>query len=391
MSEPSSTPTWQVAALVGRAGSRDVLLEDGIDVPTLPTAATPIAIEPFASDAFGAVEEMLGVPLTPLRLTWLPATDWQSGTLVAEVESLDVAPPRFRWQNPMDSIEVLEPEPVRSVARRWIDRRGGEVNPLEPPWARAGWFARASAWMEERLRNAGFTIAEPPHMVYQGPLGAVLRVRSDGQAMFLKCAPPAFANEASVTHALWRRTPASVSAVIASEPAENWLLMHDHGGRLVESEAEATWPEALGAVAMLQRSWVPWAAEIPAAGGQARPLEPLVSAIPQFLDRDGFGSRLEPEIREAWTAATPRLVAECEALMSLGLPRHPHPRRPPPWQYRCHIGWLRRRRLVGHGRRQSVRRPGHVPGADEGSRPSSPPRRRLRRRLGRFCGPRTAR
>jgi len=92
-----------------------------------------------------AVKEMLGVPLTPLRLTWLPATDWQSGTLVAEVESLDVAPPRFRWHDPTDSIEVLEPEPVRSVARRWIDRRGHEGNPLEPPWARAGWFARASA------------------------------------------------------------------------------------------------------------------------------------------------------------------------------------------------------------------------------------------------------
>jgi hypothetical protein len=320
VSEPSSTPIWQVAALVGRAGSRDLLLEDGIDVPTLPTARSPIAIEPFASDAFGAVEEMLGVPLTPLRLTWLPATDWLSGALVAEVESLDAAPSRFRWQDATDSIEVLEPEPVRSVARRWVDRRGGKGNPLEPPWARAGWFARASAWMEERLRNAGFTIAEPPRMVYQGPLGAVLRVRSDGHAMFLKCAPPAFAREASITHALWRRTPASVPAVIAIEPAENWLLMHDHGGRLVDREAEATWPEALGAVAMLQRSWVSWAAEIPAAGGQARPLDLLVSAIPQLLDRDGFGSRLEPEMREAWIAATPRLVAECEALLAVGLP-----------------------------------------------------------------------
>jgi hypothetical protein len=111
-----------------------------------------------------------------------------------------------------------------------------------------------------------------------------------------------------------------VPAVIAIEPAENWLLMHDHGGRLVDREAESIWPEALGAFAMLQRSWVSWAAEIPAAGGQARPIELLVSTIPQLLDRDGFGSRLEPEMREAWIAATPRLVAECEALLAVGLP-----------------------------------------------------------------------
>jgi hypothetical protein len=98
---------------------------------------------------------VLGVPLTPLRLTWLPATDWLSGALVAEVESLDAAPSRFRWQDATDSIEVLEPEPVRSVARRWVDRRGGKGNPLEPPWARAGWFARASAWMRSGCATLG--------------------------------------------------------------------------------------------------------------------------------------------------------------------------------------------------------------------------------------------
>ena len=50
-----------------------------------------------------------------------------------------------------------------------------------------------------------------------------------GSPLFLKCAAPAFAAEASITHALFRRTPDRVPSVIASDHAENWLLMHDYG------------------------------------------------------------------------------------------------------------------------------------------------------------------
>ena len=92
-------------------------------------------------------------------------------------------------------------------------------------------------------------VTEPPRMVYQGPLGAVLRARSGDRTLFLKCAAPAFANEASITHAIWRRTPDAVPTVIASDPGENWLLMNDHGGRLLEPEPGGSWIEAMRCVA----------------------------------------------------------------------------------------------------------------------------------------------
>jgi hypothetical protein len=320
VTEPSSAPTWQVAALVERVGTRDILVGSEATVDQLPTTGKRIEIQPFAADAFGFVETLLAAPVVPRRLTWLPTEGWRSGVIVAEMEPLEAAPTGFRWVDSTSVLDTLIPEPARSVIRRHTERRDGAISPQEPSWARPGWVARASAWMEAQLRRAGIAIAEPPRLVYQGPLGSVLRAASDGRATFLKCAPPAFPHEATVTHALWRRTPEAVPAVIAVEPNENWLLMHDYEGRLVDAGPERAWPDALVAFGALQRSWIPWTRDIAAAGGQIRPLDQLASAIPQMLDLAGFGHRLDDITREAWLAATPGLVEACGELIDIGVP-----------------------------------------------------------------------
>jgi hypothetical protein len=240
--------------------------------------------------------------------------------MIVEVEPLDAAPSGFRWQDPADVLDALGDDEAGSVVRRWMDRLDGDIAPCEPPWAREGWFARTAAWMVDRMGDAGLPVTETPRMVYQGPLAAVLRARSDDRTLFLKCAAPAFANEASITHAIARRTPDAVPAVIASDPSENWLLMDDHQGRLVELEPEGAWIEALRRVADLQRGWIGSAHDVAAAGGQTRPLARLVSAIPDMFDRDDLGGRMAPEVREAWLAAEPRLVDACTALIDVGLP-----------------------------------------------------------------------
>jgi Phosphotransferase enzyme family len=321
MAEPSPPPSrWRVAALVGRVSSREILVEAAVDGTRLPIAPRPLELEPFAADALGVVEGMLGEPVVPLRLTWLPAEDWRSGTIVVEVEPMRAPPPGFRWQDPVGLVDALEPEEARAVVRRRLDRLDGGATPLEPPWARAMWFARTSAWMVERMADAGFETSEAPTLVYQGPLAAVLRARSDGRSMFLKCAAPAFAHETSITRALARRTPDLVPSVIASEPSENWLLMHDHGGRLLSQGPEAAWLEAMPRVVELQRSWIGATEVIAAGGGQTRPIADLSSALPLMLDRDDLGGRLAPDVRQAWTEALPRLLDACAALIDLDVP-----------------------------------------------------------------------
>jgi Phosphotransferase enzyme family len=320
VSEPAKRPTWRVAALVGRVDGPEILVREGPDSPTLPTAEQPIEVEPFEADALAVVEALLGAPIVPIRLTWLPDDGWKSGTIVVEAEPLEVAPAGMRWQDPTGLIELFEPAEARSVVRRRMQRRGGPPPPKEPPYARSGWFGRPSAWMVERLADAGLPVTEPPTLAYQGPMGSVLRARSNGESTYLKWPTPAFPHEAAITHALSRSAPEAVPAVIATEPAENWLLMYDHRGRPVENEPPGTWIEALRHHAALQRASVAWAHEIPAVGGQTRSLARLAGAVPMMLDYEDLGGRMAPDVREAWKAASPRLLDACAQLDAVGMP-----------------------------------------------------------------------
>jgi len=320
VTEPSTRPTWRVVALVGRVDGPEILVREGIDSPTLPTADQPIEVEPFDADAVAVIAALMGVPIVPIRLTWLPDEGWKSGTIVVEAEPLEVAPAGTRWLDPTEVIESHEPVEARSVVRRRVQRRGAPPPRKEPPYARAGWFVRASAWMVERMADAGLPVTESPRLAYQGPMGAVLRASSDGQATYLKWPTLAFPHEAAITHTLSRRARGAVPSVLAAERAQNWLLMHDHGGRPVEDEPPRRWLDGLRHHAALQRASIGWADEIPAVGGQRRSLERLAAAIPTMLDYEDLGGRFAPEVRQAWVAGVRALVDACAALDDAGLP-----------------------------------------------------------------------
>jgi aminoglycoside phosphotransferase (APT) family kinase protein len=320
VTDPSTPPTWRVVALVGRVEGPEILVREGVDSPALPTADRPIQANPFEADAVEVVDGMLRVPVVPIRLTWLPDEGWKSGTIVVETEPLEVAPAGTRWQDPTMVIESLEPVEARPVVLRRVQRSGAPPPAKEPPYARSGWFEKASGWMVERLTDAGLPVTESPRLAYQGPMGAVLQARSDGRSTFLKWPTLAFPHEAAITHTLSRHAPDAVPAVIASEPDRNWLLMHDHRGRPVEDEPPDRWIDGLRNHAALQRASVTWADEIPAVGGQTRSLERLAGVIPTMLDYEDLGGRLAPDVREAWIAALPSLLDACAALNDAGLP-----------------------------------------------------------------------
>jgi aminoglycoside phosphotransferase (APT) family kinase protein len=320
VTEPSSSPTWRVSVLVGPANGPEVLVRDGTDSPTLPTADQAIEIEPFEADGLAIAEALTGVPVIPIRFTWLADEGWKSGAIVVEIEPLESAPAGTRWVDPRDVIESLEPAEARSVVRRRMDRLGRPRPAKEPPYARPGWFARPSAWMEERMTEAGLPVTESPRLAYQGPMGSVLKAGSNGQSTYLKWPVPAFPHEAAISEALSRRAPDAVPMVIAAEPDQNWLLMLDHEGRPVENEAAERWIEGLQRHAALQRASLDWVHELPAAGGQTRSLQRLIAEIPTMLEDEEFAGKLAPDVREGWLTAVPRLLEACATLEALGIP-----------------------------------------------------------------------
>jgi hypothetical protein len=320
MTEPPSPPSWRVSVLVGHVRGPEILVRENAGSPALPTADRSIEIEPFEADALAVAEELIEAPIVPIRLTWLPEKGWKSGTIVVEIEALEAAPPATRWLDPDASIESIEPAEVRSVVRRRMERLGRPRPPEEPPYARSGWLARPSVWMVERMTDAGLPVTESPRLAYQGPMGSVLRARSNGHSLYLKWPVPAFPHEAAITETLSRRAPDAVPAVIAAERTENWLLMADHRGRPVENEGPDRWVEGLRRHAVLQRASLDWAPDIPAVGGQTRSLERLIAEIPAMLDDEELAGRLAPDARAGWVGAVPQLVDACATMDALGIP-----------------------------------------------------------------------
>jgi tRNA A-37 threonylcarbamoyl transferase component Bud32 len=174
--------------------------------------------------------------------------------------------------------------------------------------------------MVERLAEAGITPSGAPSVVYQSPLGAVLRARHGATATYLKAASRAFPHEAAITRELARGTPDRVPQVVAIEASENLLLMHDLAGPPLADAPESTWADALRHVADLQRRWVGRTADLVGAGAQVRPIDRLAEALPALLEDDGLGARLDPELRASWDAALPRLIDACHALAAMGVP-----------------------------------------------------------------------
>jgi Phosphotransferase enzyme family len=318
--DPTPPPDWAVTCVVGRADGPEVLVDAGGDGLQLPMVGGPVAIEPFAAAAVEAVEALLGTPVVPLRLTWLPADGWLSGSIVVELEPLDEAPAGFQWRDPDGLIDLIEPAEARAVVQRRQAGIAATAATLAPPWSHVGWMAQASAWMVERMAEAGMAPIDGPRLVYQGPLAAVLRASSSSEACYLKCATRAFAHEAAITAVLARQTPGGVPDVVVHEPLKNWLLMRDHGGVSLDADDGADWVSGLAVAAALQRSSIGATGALTAAGAQVRPLERLVTSIPEMLDRGDLGGRLAPETRDAWVASIPRFLDACAALLDLSLP-----------------------------------------------------------------------
>ena len=239
---------------------------------------------------------------------------------LVELETIGAdAPTGLTWTEiaDLDPGTSVPPE-LRDAVRRAVARHRDGPGPLDPPWSRAGWFARASAWMTDRMADLGCAPTKPPRVVYLWGLAIVLRAESAAGSMFLKRSSPVFAEEAAVTRLLAEVTPDLVTRVAAIEPGEGWLLMYDHGDRVLGDRAADDWTAGLDRLATIQRAWTARTGELARAGAPVRPISELAEAVATFATRDALASQLTIGERAAWDAAVPAFSAACRRLDELG-------------------------------------------------------------------------
>jgi hypothetical protein len=220
----------------------------------------------------------------------------------------------------VEALEHIVPIEARPSIERWLDRQANGPRPLDPPWTRPGWFERASSWMVERMAALGRSAVEAPTVHYLWEISIILRAPTRDGAVFLKCSTDVFRSEAAITARLAARTPALVTSVIGVEPVEGWLLMDDHGDRILGEQPAEAWVPGAVALAEIQRAWTGRTDELVAAGARRRSLAELAAVVPTMPEWPTVRDHLaEPDVA-TFRSATPSLVAACRRLAELGPP-----------------------------------------------------------------------
>jgi hypothetical protein len=223
------------------------------------------------------------------------------------------------------------------------------TTPLPPehdprlPWTQPGWLARAGAWIEATLARLGIKRCGSITQPHVRPWSTVLQIPTDQGNVYFKASIPALGHEAALTEALYRLRPDCITPVLATEPAQGWMLMGDAGvtlrsliqahpkeppqdpPRLDSAENSGRWREVLSQYATLQIEMIDRVPDLLALGALDRRLSTLPNQYAQLLAdtailRLGQPGGLTEAEYAGLQALAPRVAEMCHALAYYPVP-----------------------------------------------------------------------
>jgi aminoglycoside phosphotransferase (APT) family kinase protein len=232
--------------------------------------------------------------------------------VVYELEPLDgdfEPPPGATWRG-ADAV----PDEHRELVERHLEERREGVPALRAPWAREGWLAEASEWIEASLAAHGRASSGPVEQVRSWSLSSVLRVPTTEGAVFFKAtaALPLFVVEGRVMQGLARLHPKNVPEPVAVDMSRRWLLLDDVGPALGWSAPVEQRMAALSVFGHLQVASAKQVDALLAMGCVDRRPEWLARETRKLLADENAIAGLEADELARLRALEPRLVALCQ-------------------------------------------------------------------------------
>ena len=201
------------------------------------------------------------------------------------------------------------------------------------PWARPGWLAEASAWIQSALERQGLAVAGPIEQPHVRPWSTVLRVPAGAGDVYFKATSPVLAHEPALTQALARWRPDCVPPLLAVDLARGWMLMPDLSPTLralVRADRDLRrWEEVLATYADLQVDMIGRRGELLALGTLDRRLSTLPARFERLMaDSSAMQLDREDNLTSAQYARLramgPQVAAMCERLAGYGIPETLH-------------------------------------------------------------------
>ena len=194
-------------------------------------------------------------------------------------------------------------------------------------FARSGWFGELTSWIEAQLLQHRLKLGKCWTQYNMGPEFCLLRLETNGPALWFKAVGEPNLKEYAITNTLARLQSPHVPEIIATHSVwHGWLMREAHGCHLDETSDPEHWKRVASSLAELQVASISMSGDLLAAGCKdLRPMQ-LANSIGPLLD-------IIRELMAAQTANPPRaltanelrqldahLRAACESLQSVGIP-----------------------------------------------------------------------
>jgi hypothetical protein len=243
--------------LLQRNGSE--LLVAGERPPfTLPSVEIP-KWERVAENLNAAVRERCGISPVCLFTPDLCVATTDSGAplyQVMETRKGNVAPPEGAYWLEVDSFsdqsfaDGLDFRALTSALRQMHEFESGQ---LIGPFGKPGWIEGLFSWVQHQIEPHGLRLSGEFRQLSATPTFALLRLETNGPAVWFKAVGEPNLREFPISVALSRLFPGFVAAVIAINPAwHGWLTTEFPGSTLDHAPDAFAWERAAETLAKLQ-------------------------------------------------------------------------------------------------------------------------------------------
>ena len=224
----------------------------------------------------------------------------------------------------LNDLPLAQPDqraPLLNYLEENEDGKGSPlIDPRRSPWARPGWFAAASTWIEEAIREQGYTQLGPVQQLRNWSISSLLTVETSAGKLYFKAAAalPYFVNEPALMQSLSSLYPQYIPAPLKIDRERQWMLMHDY--HLVKWEKPIDVAPVMAAYGELQRASADHLEEMMAAGCIDRRLPVLATQVDSLIADPETRAALPPEEFAQLEALAPTLKELCARVATYQLP-----------------------------------------------------------------------
>ena len=191
----------------------------------------------------------------------------------------------------------VDPSDYAVVQRSLAECNTWARDPVAGPFAQLGWFKELREWIEGVIAARGLHLNGNFRQLNASPSFSLIRLETDGSAVWFKAAGEPNQRELPITRTLARLFPKYLPPILAARSAWNgWLMSEVEGTNLGETTDISLWEAAAGAMAKVQVESITNQRQLLRSGAHDLRTDALADLVPPFMNL--MGRLMEEQSKE---------------------------------------------------------------------------------------------